>query len=88
MWAVLFAAIGISIAQPAEVVSAIQIHGNTITPDEEIRTLANIQIGMSVEPGTVPGAGQRRGTDCRRSVGRGRRAHNDERRHGMSVRRH
>jgi len=53
MWAVLFAAIGISIGQPAEVVSAIQIHGNAVTPDEEIRTLANIQIGMHVEPGTV-----------------------------------
>jgi outer membrane protein assembly factor BamA len=53
MWAVLFVALALSSGQPAEVVSAIQIHGNTATPDEEIRALANIQIGMRVEPGTV-----------------------------------
>jgi outer membrane protein assembly factor BamA len=46
-------AIGISVAQPAEVVSAIQIHGNTATPDDDIRKLAGIEIGMHLEPGTV-----------------------------------
>ena len=42
-----------SIAQAPEVVSAIQIHGNTATPDEEIRKLAGIDLGMRVEPSTI-----------------------------------
>ena len=42
-----------SIAQAPEVVSAIQIHGNTATPDEEIRKLAAIDLGMRVEPSTI-----------------------------------
>jgi len=41
------------IAQAPETVSAIQIHGNTATPDDEIRKLAGIDIGMRVEPATV-----------------------------------
>ena len=36
-----------------EVVSAIQIHGNTATPDEEIRKLAGVEVGMRVEPATI-----------------------------------
>jgi len=39
--------------QAPEVVAAIQIHGNTATPDEEIRTLAGIEVGMRVEPTTI-----------------------------------
>ena len=42
-----------SIAQAPELVSAIQIHGNTATPDEEIRKLAGIDVGMRVEPSTI-----------------------------------
>jgi len=42
-----------SIAQAPELVSAIQIHGNTATPDEEIRKLAGIDLGMRVEPSTI-----------------------------------
>jgi outer membrane protein assembly factor BamA len=42
-----------TIAQAPEVVSAIQIHGNTATPDEEIKKLAGIDLGMRVEPSTI-----------------------------------
>ena len=42
-----------TIAQSPEVVSAIQIHGNTATPDEEVRKLAGVEIGMRVEPATI-----------------------------------
>jgi len=42
-----------TIAQAPEVVSAIRIHGNTATPDEEIRKLAGIEVGMRVEPATI-----------------------------------
>ena len=34
-------------------VSAIQIHGNTATPDDEIRTLAGVTVGMRLEPATL-----------------------------------
>jgi len=40
-------------AQASEVITAIQIHGNTATPDEEIRRLAAVEIGMSVTPATT-----------------------------------
>jgi outer membrane protein assembly factor BamA len=62
MWALLLVAIGISAgqsAQPADVVSAIQIHGNTATPDDEIRKLAGIDVGMPVAPGTVEEVAER-----------------------------
>ena len=65
MWAVLFAAIGISIGQPTEVVSAIHVHGNTATPDDEIRTLAKIEIGMRLEPRTVDEVAARLGATRR-----------------------
>ena len=42
-----------AIAQVPEIVSAIQIHGNTATPDEEIRRLAGVDVGMRVEPSTI-----------------------------------
>jgi outer membrane protein assembly factor BamA len=44
---------GASILQSAaahEIVATIQVHGNTATPDEEIRTLAGVQVGMTVPP--------------------------------------
>ena len=53
MWAVFVVAIGISIGQPAETLSAIQVHGNTATPDDEIKKLAHVDIGMRVESGTA-----------------------------------
>ncbi len=37
----------------AETITAIQVHGNTATPDEEIRHLAGIEIGMPVEATTI-----------------------------------
>jgi outer membrane protein assembly factor BamA len=42
-----------AIEQAPEVIAAIQIHGNTATPDEEIKKLAGIDLGMRVEPSTI-----------------------------------
>lgn len=39
--------------QAPEVVTAIQVHGNTATPDDEVRKLAGIDVGMRLEPGTI-----------------------------------
>jgi len=39
----------------AQVVAGIQIHGNTATPDEEIRRLADVQVGMPFDD-TLPAA--------------------------------
>jgi Omp85 superfamily domain/Surface antigen variable number repeat len=40
-------------AQPPERVAAIQVHGNLVTGDEEIRRLAAIEIGAAVDTQTV-----------------------------------
>jgi hypothetical protein len=39
--------------QPAETIVAIQVHGNTLTPDEEIRRLAGTEIGGAAGPTIV-----------------------------------
>jgi hypothetical protein len=39
--------------QQTETVAAVQIHGNTATPDEEVRRLADVRVGMPVTPTTV-----------------------------------
>ena len=39
--------------QAAEVVTAIQIHGNLLTPDEEVRRLADVREGMPFEAHTA-----------------------------------
>jgi outer membrane protein assembly factor BamA len=58
-----------AIAQAPEVVSGIQIHGNTATPDEEIRRLAGIEIGTPIQPTTVDEVAARlRATNRFRSV--------------------
>src|SRR5262249_55056458 len=36
-----------------EIITAIQIHGNTATPDEEIRRLAGVEVGAPLEPTTI-----------------------------------
>jgi len=41
------------VAQSPEVISAIQIHGNTATTDDEIRRLAGIEVGSRIEATTV-----------------------------------
>ena len=43
----------LAISQSPEIVTAIQIHGNTATSDEEIRKLTGVEIGMRVEPATI-----------------------------------
>jgi outer membrane protein assembly factor BamA len=42
-----------SALQQQETVAAIQVHGNTITPDEEVRRLAGIDVGAPVTATTV-----------------------------------
>ena len=39
--------------QGHETVAAIQVHGNTVTKDDEVRRLAGIEIGAVVEANTV-----------------------------------
>jgi outer membrane protein assembly factor BamA len=40
-------------AQPPETVAAIQIQGNTATPDEEVRRLADVRVGMPFDATTA-----------------------------------
>ena len=42
-----------ALQQTAETVAAIQIQGNTVTPDEEMRRLAGVQIGMPFDAATL-----------------------------------
>jgi outer membrane protein assembly factor BamA len=39
--------------QGRETVAAIQVHGNTVTKDDDVRRLAGIEIGAPVDPSTV-----------------------------------
>ena len=39
--------------QPPDIVAAIQIQGNTVTPDDEMRRLAGVRVGMPFEDGTI-----------------------------------
>src|SRR4051812_12771008 len=45
--------------QLPEVVSSIQIQGNTVTPDDEMRRLADVRVGMPFEASTVETITQR-----------------------------
>ena len=38
---------------PVDVIADIQVHGNVVTPDEEIRQLADVQIGQAFTPETI-----------------------------------
>jgi outer membrane protein assembly factor BamA len=38
---------------PQEVVAAVQIHGNTLTPDDEVRRIAGLTAGMRFETDTI-----------------------------------
>jgi hypothetical protein len=40
-------------AQAPETVAAIQVQGNTATPDEEVRRLAEVRVGMAFEASTI-----------------------------------
>src|SRR5258705_3603287 len=42
-----------AVAPQRETVAAIQIQGNTLTPDEDVRRLAGVSVGMSLEPTTL-----------------------------------
>jgi outer membrane protein assembly factor BamA len=51
-----FAAVGAATgatAQPVETVAAVQIHGNTLTSDDEIMSLAGVAVGALVQADTV-----------------------------------
>jgi hypothetical protein len=51
--ALLVALLAAAPLQPAETVAAIQIQGNTVTPDEEMRRLADVHVGMPFDATTV-----------------------------------
>ena len=55
MWATLLVLLltGGAPQPPAETVVAIQVQGNTATPDEEVRRLADVRIGMPFDASTV-----------------------------------
>src|SRR5215471_16760788 len=66
MWATLFvafflaspdriaeAAIQAPAVQQAETVASIQVQGNTATPDEEVRRMADVHVGMPFDATTV-----------------------------------
>jgi outer membrane protein assembly factor BamA len=54
MWAALAVALAL-LQSPAapETVTAIQIHGNTATSDDELRRLTGVQIGAPFTPSTI-----------------------------------
>jgi surface antigen Omp85-like protein/surface antigen-like variable number repeat protein len=57
MWATFLVAVILAApqtaAQPTEVVAAIQVQGNTVTPDEEVRRIADVRVGMPFEATTA-----------------------------------
>ncbi len=63
MWAtllvLLLAAPEGSAGQPSETVASIQIQGNTVTPDEEMRRLAEVRVGMPFDATTVEAVASR-----------------------------
>ena len=44
---------GPDLPQTAETVAAIQVQGNTATPDEDIRRLADVRVGMAFDASTI-----------------------------------
>src|SRR5205814_3848181 len=58
MFAPILVALALSAGSQApsgEVLAEIRIHGNVLTPDDEVRQLAGLQVGMAIAPDT-PGA--------------------------------
>ena len=54
MWATMVVALLVAAAgQTTDTVTAIQVQGNTATPDEEVRRLADVRIGMPFTDATV-----------------------------------
>ena len=55
MWAPLLVLLlaGPVLQQAAETVAAIQVQGNTATPDEDVRRLADVRVGMPFDASTV-----------------------------------
>src|ERR1700682_953520 len=47
-----FALMGGVPAESSEVIAAIRVHGNLITPEDEILRIADVHVGMSFEPTT------------------------------------
>ena len=47
------------VSQPREIVTAVRIQGNVVTPDEELIRLAGIQVGVPVDAATVAEAAAR-----------------------------
>jgi outer membrane protein assembly factor BamA len=57
MWAPILAALLLQppsdVARQTETITAIQVQGNTATPDEEVRRLADVRIGMPIDDATI-----------------------------------
>jgi surface antigen Omp85-like protein/surface antigen-like variable number repeat protein len=54
VWALVVAALVFGQSStPREVITAIQIHGNTLTPDDEVRRLAGVAAGTPFGPDTI-----------------------------------
>ena len=56
MWALLALALAI---QPPETITAIQVHGNLVTSDDEVRRLAGVAAGMPFESDTIEAVTER-----------------------------
>src|SRR5262245_37165042 len=55
----MFALAGDPQAAATEVVTQIQVHGNLLTPEEEVLRLAEVRIGMLFESGTLDAVAER-----------------------------
>jgi outer membrane protein assembly factor BamA len=51
--------LSLAAAQPFERLTAIQVQGNTVTPEPEILQLAELEVGMVLEPTTLDAAAER-----------------------------
>ena len=45
-------AVSAGVQAPQEVLAEIRIHGNVLTPDDEVRQLAGLQVGMAIASDT------------------------------------
>jgi len=67
--ATLFLAVALMLPQSTEVITELRVHGNAVTPDDEVLRLAAVQVGSPLEPGTIEAVEDRlRGAGRFRSV--------------------
>lgn len=49
----MLAVLALVMALQGETIAAIQVHGNTLSTDDEIRRVAGVEVGAALEPGTI-----------------------------------